>query len=97
MRREIALRLPLEFRGAHRFIPVMARHMGYTVVELPVNHRHRAHGETKYGMGITQRALPGLIDCLAVRWMASRRRPTGCEIIAPARPAPAREPVEVHA
>jgi hypothetical protein len=26
-------------------------------------------------MGITQRALPGLIDCFAVRWMSKRRRP----------------------
>lgn len=74
MRREIALRLPLEFRGVHRFIPALARQMGYTVVELPVNHRPRAHGQTKYGMGILSRALPGLIDTLAVRWMKSRRR-----------------------
>ncbi len=78
MRREVALALPLEFRGAHRFIPVTARHLGYTVVEMPVNHRPRAAGETKYGMGIAQRAIPGLIDCFAVRWMRSRRRPVEC-------------------
>ena len=75
MRREVALALPLEFRGAHRFIPVTARHLGYTVVEMPVNHRARTAGETKYGMGIAQRAIPGLIDCFAVRWMRSRRCP----------------------
>ncbi|MEL6330023.1 MAG: glycosyltransferase family 2 protein [Planctomycetota bacterium] len=75
MKREIALRLPLEFKGVHRFIPVSARHMGYTVVEMPVAHRHRHAGETKYGAGITKRALPGLIDLFAVRWMRSRRRP----------------------
>ncbi len=78
MRREVALALPLEFRGAHRFIPVTARHLGYTVVEMPVNHRARAAGETKYGMGIAQRAIPGLIDCYAIRWMRSRRRPVEC-------------------
>lgn len=78
MRREVALALPLEFRGAHRFIPVTARHLGYTVVETPVNHRARAAGETKYGMGIAQRAIPGLIDCFAIRWMRSRRRPVEC-------------------
>ncbi|MEM9560742.1 MAG: glycosyltransferase family 2 protein [Planctomycetota bacterium] len=77
MKREIALALPLEFKGIHRFIPVTARHLGYTVVEMPVNHRERHAGETKYGsMGITKRAIPGLLDCFAVRWMASRRRPT---------------------
>ncbi len=78
MKREIAIGLPLEFKGAHRFIPVTARQMGYTVVEMDVAHRHRHAGEPKYGMGITKRAIPGLIDCFAIRWMGSRRRtPTG--------------------
>jgi glycosyltransferase involved in cell wall biosynthesis len=76
MKREIAVQLPLQFRGMHRFIPVTARHMGYTVVEMRVNHRPRTAGETKYGMGIVQRAIPGLIDLFAVRYMRSRRRPT---------------------
>ncbi len=76
MRREVALRLPLEFKGMHRFIPVTARHLGYKVVEMRVNHKPRHAGETKYGAGIMQRAIPGLIDCFAVRYMRSRRRPT---------------------
>jgi glycosyltransferase involved in cell wall biosynthesis len=84
MKREIALRLPLEFRGVHRFIPASARHMGYTVVEMPVTHRPRIAGETKYGMGIVQRALPGLIDCFAVRWMRQRRRPVTSAEVRPA-------------
>lgn len=75
MKREIALKLPLEFKGAHRFIPATARHLGYTVVEIPVNHRNRHAGQPKYGMGITKRAIPGLVDLFAVRWMRSRRRP----------------------
>ncbi|MGE3107845.1 MAG: glycosyltransferase [Phycisphaerales bacterium] len=75
MKREIALGVPLEFKGMHRFIPVTARHLGYRVVEMPVNHRPRVAGETKYGFGITKRAIPGLIDCLAVRYMRNRRRP----------------------
>jgi hypothetical protein len=74
MKREIALQLPLQFRGMHRFIPVMARHLGFTVIEMPVKHRPRVAGETKYGFGITQRALPGLHDLLVVRWMRNRRR-----------------------
>jgi glycosyltransferase involved in cell wall biosynthesis len=76
MKREIAVLLPLQFRGMHRFIPVTARHLGYRVVEMRVNHRPRMAGETKYGMGIMQRAIPGLIDLFAVRYMRSRRRPT---------------------
>jgi dolichol-phosphate mannosyltransferase len=79
MKREIALRLPLEFKGMHRFIPATARHLGYTVVEMPVAHRSRHAGEPKYGMGITKRALPGLVDLFAVRYMRSRRRPVTSE------------------
>ncbi len=76
LKREIALRLPLEFRGMHRFIPITAVHLGYRVVEMPVRHRARVAGQTKYGLGIVQRALPGLRDLFAVRWMKARRRPT---------------------
>lgn len=75
MKREVALGLPLEFAGMHRFIPVTARHLGYKVVEMPVRHRAREAGTTKYGMGIVKRALPGLRDLLVVRWMRVRRRP----------------------
>ncbi len=74
MKREIAVAIPLEFKGMHRFIPVSARKMGYTVIETPVAHRARHAGEPKYGMGIAKRAIPGLIDCFAVRWMGKRRR-----------------------
>ena len=66
----------------HRFIPATARHLGYTVVEMRVNHRPRAAGTTKYGMGIMQRAIPGLVDCFAVRWMSRRRRPVVCDEVA---------------
>jgi hypothetical protein len=74
MKREIAVQLPLQFKGMHRFIPVTARHLGYRVVEMRVNHRPRVAGQTKYGMGITKRAIPGLIDLFAVRYMRNRRR-----------------------
>ena len=90
MKREIALRLPLEFKGMHRFIPATARQMGYTVVEMDVSHRERHAGEPKYGAGITKRAIPGLIDCFAVRWMSNRRRPVTsieAEPLVPSRPA----------
>lgn len=72
MRRDVATALPLHLRGMHRFIPVIARSMGHEVIEVPVSHAPRRAGETKYGMGIASRAIPGLIDCFAVRWMAHR-------------------------
>lgn len=99
MKREIALALPLEFKGAHRFIPAMANQLGYKVIERPVSHHHRQHGETKYGMGIMKRAIPGLIDCFAIRWMRSRRRPTTHDLIGPAgAPEPASaDAAEIHA
>jgi dolichol-phosphate mannosyltransferase len=83
MKREVALRLPLEFRGMHRFIPITAVHLGYRVVEVGVRHRPRVAGSTKYGMGIVQRALPGLRDLLAVRWMRTRRRPVSAVEVGP--------------
>ena len=61
MKREIALALPLEFKGMHRFIPVTARHLGYTVVEMPVNHRPRVAGQTKYGLGRSNCSATGLV------------------------------------
>lgn len=91
MKREIALALPLEFRGMHRFIPATARHLGFKVVEMPVRHRPRVAGQTKYGLGITKRAIPGLIDLLAVRYMRNRRRPVTNHELTPAAPGPAAE------
>lgn len=87
IRRETALALPLEFRGMHRFIPILARRRGDVVIEVPVNHRPRRAGRTKYG--IWNRALPGLIDCFAVRWMHARRctpRITVCRLDDATRP-----------
>jgi len=75
MKREVALALPLEFKGMHRFVPATAHSLGYKVVEMSVGHRPRVAGEPKYGMSITNRAIPGMIDCFAVRSMRKRRRP----------------------
>jgi dolichol-phosphate mannosyltransferase len=92
MRREVALALPLEFRGMHRFIPFLAGDLGYHVIEVEVAHRPRHAGRTKYG--VWNRALPGLIDCFAVRWMMRRRRGTSAtEMRAPASDAPPPRPV----
>lgn len=72
MRAGVAAALPLHLAGMHRFIPVCARALGAEVVEVPANHRPRSAGVTKYG--IRNRALVGLVDCLAVRWMLKRIR-----------------------
>ena len=43
----------------HRFIPVFAAHQGYRVGEVPVRHRPRRHGRSKYGVG---RLVKGFLD-----------------------------------
>jgi hypothetical protein len=43
---------------------------GHHVIELPVNHRPRKFGTSKYGA--MNRAMRGLVDCFAVRWMSKR-------------------------
>lgn len=58
------------FTGMHRFLPTLVRYAGYRVVEMPVNHRARQYGVSKYGA--MNRAFRGLIDCFAVRWMKKR-------------------------
>jgi dolichol-phosphate mannosyltransferase len=83
IRREFALRLPLEFRGMHRFIPVTVRDLGGRVVEMRVRHRPRLAGRSKYGLGIGSRAVPGLVDLFAVRWMRARRRPVAAQEVRP--------------
>ena len=65
---DLARDLPLDRPGMHRFIPIIAIKLGRTVMEHPVNHRPRTAGRTKYG--ITNRAIPGLIDCFRVRRMS---------------------------
>lgn len=58
------------FTGMHRFLPTLVRYAGYRVVEMPVNHRPRKFGTSKYGA--MNRAFRGLADCFAVRWMGTR-------------------------
>jgi glycosyltransferase involved in cell wall biosynthesis len=71
MRSEYVKRVKL-FRGMHRFLPTLLRMEGATVTEIPVSHRPRRHGSSKYGVG--NRAFVGFLDVLAVRWMQSRAR-----------------------
>jgi len=70
MRRECVDAL-VPFKGMHRFIPALVRGAGYRLVEIPVNHRPRRFGQTKYGFG--SRVLLATIDMFGVRWLLSRR------------------------
>jgi len=58
------------YTGMHRFLPTLLRIEGFKVAEMPVNHRPRQFGVSKYGA--MNRAFRGLADCLAVRWMSKR-------------------------
>jgi len=70
MRRECVSAL-FPFKGMHRFIPALVKAAGYRLVEIPVNHRPRRFGQSKYGLG--NRALRATIDMFGVRWLLSRR------------------------
>ena len=59
------------FKGMHRFIPALVKGAGYRLVEVPVNHRPRKFGVSKYGLG--NRALRATTDMFGVRWLLSRR------------------------
>jgi hypothetical protein len=70
MRRECVITL-VPFKGMHRFIPALIKNAGYVLVEIPVNHRPRRFGQTKYGLG--NRAVRATVDMFGVRWLLSRR------------------------
>jgi glycosyltransferase involved in cell wall biosynthesis len=57
----------------HRFIPVLASYRGFRVAEIPVNHRPRQHGRSRYG---PERYVRGFFDLLSVTFMGRyRHRP----------------------
>jgi hypothetical protein len=57
----------------HRFLPVLAHERGYRVAEVPVNHRPRNHGRSRYGL---ERYLRGFLDLLTVSLVGRyRQRP----------------------
>ena len=75
-RRECVASLKL-FNGMHRFLPTLLRMEGYSVVQIPVNHRPRTKGRSKYG--VWNRVFRSFVDLLAVRWM--KRRRLGYEVV----------------
>jgi dolichol-phosphate mannosyltransferase len=64
------MRMP-RFDHMHRFLPALMLRDGGTVVSVPVNHRHRTRGKTKYG--VFDRLGVGIVDLLGVLWLKRRR------------------------
>jgi dolichol-phosphate mannosyltransferase len=59
------------FQGMHRFLPALFTIEGFRVSEIPVNHRKRTQGKTKYNFW--NRSFNTLADLWAVRWMYKRQ------------------------
>ncbi|MEZ6196064.1 MAG: glycosyltransferase family 2 protein [Planctomycetota bacterium] len=70
MKREVVASF-LPFNGMHRFFITLAHLEGFRTVEMPVNHRPREHGQSKYG--VMNRVFRAWRDCLAIRWLQQRR------------------------
>jgi glycosyltransferase involved in cell wall biosynthesis len=69
MRKDMLLRIP-RFKGMHRYLPTLMKMEGATVAEMPVNHRERRMGVSKYGNW--ERAVAGVRDLFGVRWLQDR-------------------------
>ena len=68
-RREALADLPM-FVGVHRFLPALCHFRGARIVEVPISHRPRRHGKSKYGVG--NRLWRGIHDLIGVSWLRVR-------------------------
>lgn len=62
------------FDHMHRFLPALFRRDGWQVRNVPVNHRPRLSGRSKYG--VANRLWVGLVDLFGVAWLLRRHRAT---------------------
>jgi dolichol-phosphate mannosyltransferase len=76
MHRETFLELPF-FDHMHRFLPALYQRQGARVISVPVNHRPRTQGTSKYGLH--NRLWVGIVDMFGVMWLRSRFKP-GLEV-----------------
>lgn len=67
--REVFLQMP-HFNHMHRFIPSLIKRAGGRIINVPVNHRPRTRGTSKYG--VMNRLWVGIVDLFGVRWLMSR-------------------------
>lgn len=59
------------YKGMHRFLPALFKIEGFRIAEVPVNHRERTKGATKYNF--FNRSFNTIADMMAVRWMSKRQ------------------------
>jgi dolichol-phosphate mannosyltransferase len=76
MHRDTFLELPF-FDHMHRFLPALYQRQGAKVISVPVNHRPRTRGTSKYGLN--NRLWVGIVDLYGVMWLKSRFKP-GLEV-----------------
>ena len=79
--REVFLGLPF-FGGLHRFLPALVQGQGYRTVGIPVGHRPRRAGRSKYGNA--GRALVGAVDLLGAMWLIRRTPRPEAAVVQPA-------------
>jgi len=73
--RRAFLQLP-HFNHLHRYLPALFKRSGFKIINVPVNHRPRLHGVSKYG--VMNRLFVGIHDLIGVRWLM--KRPCQAEI-----------------
>ena len=69
LHRPTYLELP-KFDHMHRFLPALFQRAGARVISVPVNHRPRMRGTSKYGM--LNRLWVGIVDIFGVMWLRRR-------------------------
>lgn len=67
--RNTFIRLPL-FKNCHRFMPALFNRAGVKAISVPIAHRDRERGQSKYG--VMNRLWVGIIDMFGVAWLARR-------------------------
>jgi dolichol-phosphate mannosyltransferase len=70
--RGVFLDMP-RFDHMHRFMPALVRREGFEVVSVPVNHRERMRGKSKYGLH--NRLWVGIVDLAGLSWLLRRASP----------------------
>ncbi len=70
--RELFMELP-RFDHMHRFLPALFMRHGARVISVPVGHRARMRGTSKYGM--LNRLWVGIVDICGVMWLRRRYKP----------------------
>ena len=71
--RDAFLDLPY-FDHMHRYLPALMQRAGWKTISVPVNHRHRTAGVSKYNN--LNRALVGIRDLRGVAWLIKRGKRT---------------------